>query len=468
MAPFVIATSPEYWDRGPGAAVAKLGQRVTEISTHFHGEAERVRREREDRRLKEEHLELERQKAEAMLQRSQAKQAGEAQALAADQASVQGTTESLQAEGDRATQLAGEQGFGSTLSSESIKGRFGPFGLITAGTRGAIDNQRMRDKVAHDVQLASQMKPADARAHLAQKKAEYAKEALATGYQQANALLQRSQDEDASEQITPEDAVGLNELLQTAMAEGKSADGVIGLIAKHYKANADLKGRDRRWKDADKKADEYLAALNGMADAAPTDVDPVTLKPKNQEFLTRLQEAQDAWEATNLPSHRARNEPNKELAALQAFVSQGQAQADPEGFIKQSRQKILQGRRDRGEAPFRPLDQRGILGGEGRTPPATRASAAGHTGKGSGAEKQGRAEPARGQAPPAAARQMSAMVQQAANKTLRAGTTEERAKRIGELRKQIANDLGLDPNAEDVDQAIRQVLSSLYGPAAPQ
>lgn len=329
--PYLIAADPRSLDRGAGSAIAEGGRRLTELSVQFAKLKDTRDREREEHKLRLERLELERQRAEALL----AQRKGTADQRTAD---VQGAIQGIEEEGARATEQAGQVGFRSSMADTATQGLLGPFGLVTAGARGAAERAKMQTKVQHDVEVASLMSPEGARAHLASRKALYAREALQSGYESAKSMIERGSltEEEGGDAVLDEAAAReLNATLQTAIAEGESADGVIQAIGKRYKAHGALRVRAAAWEKADAQAQELLAAADQLGAQAPEGVDPVTGKNAKADVAKRIARAEAEWAQTQYPNFRMRNDPATSLGALKKLVLEGEAEADPAGFIRE-------------------------------------------------------------------------------------------------------------------------------------
>lgn len=316
MSPYLIAANPKSIDKGQ--AVAEGGRRIAELAVAFGRMKDQRDREREEHALKLERLEKERRKAEQEV------------------ADVEGAVQGIQEEGARATDTAGKQGFQSAFPA---MGMLGPFGLVTAGAKGAAERVRMEAKVAHDVEVAKRMSPEGARAHLAGRKALYAREALTTGYQAAQKMIERGGDPDGDAVLKPDEVQELNATLQTAIAEGESADGVIREVGKRYRLYGHAKQRLKNWDEADKQVPELLALAQQLADQAPVGIDPRTGKNAQAEAAKRLADAQAEWTQTEFGDFRLHHDPDDSLAALKKMLLVGEAETDPGAFIQREHQE---------------------------------------------------------------------------------------------------------------------------------
>lgn len=355
--PYLVASSRDS-EELRGHALAEGGRRLTELAVTFGKIYDQRKEERARYKLAQKRLELERARAERQLERDKQR--------AAD---VEGAVQGIQEEGARATDLAGRQGFQSQMASDAL-GVLGPFGLVTAAVRGAQARAQMEKAVAHDVEIAKRMSPEGARAHLAGRKAQYARAALTTGYNTAKQMIMRGADPEGDAVLTPADARELNATLQSAIDEGESADGVIKEIGKRYRLHGATRQRAKDWEAADAKAQEFLASVQQLADQAPEGFDPNTGTSAKAAAAKRLADAQAEWTQTEYGSFRMRNDPAESLAALKKMVLEGEAEQNPDAFIRKERQGDVLPSRVRG----RPLGPEDYAQGD--------AEAAGATGQG--------------------------------------------------------------------------------------
>lgn len=324
--PYVIAARPQDLDRGPGAALAGVGRRVSQLSTEFARikAAENTARRRdqlENRRLDIAEL-VAKQKLLRESNLTAAREAKAAQAEAAQQASLQAGQEFVQ----QGVAQRARPNLEAALASPG--GVLGPFGMLNPRMLGQMAQRQAQTAatLGQKAELAARMSPEAARGYLTREAGKEKKAILAEGYARA---LESVQDAQADGVFTPQEAKTFTNLLQTAAAKGKDPGEIQTRIAKRYDLHTKLTQRAGEWEKADAQAQEMLGALEQLIGRVGGGVDPNTgLSPQDQ-MRERLGKAQAEWGRTAFPSFRMKTDPGASLAGLQKLLVEGQAVGDP-------------------------------------------------------------------------------------------------------------------------------------------
>lgn len=439
--PYVILAPPDAGITSGGNSVSELGQNLAKYGVAFGELLER-------RRANKKREELEARKLDLLEARGKAK-------IAKDEATAAMVEQDLTTLGRRQSERVGAQGVQNAAENPvpPEAGMLGPFGALdpTRIAAAGAAQAAMAVRSAERVKIASTMPAADARAYLTKKAGEDKVEQLGMAHAATARHIQRAQ---AAGWIDDKMAKDLNDTLQSAIREGHTPDGVERTLAKIHKAQAKLLVRSEGWQKADKQAEEWLTAMQQAVSGASTDVATQGTSPM-EDAANALADAQQAWAETKLdPEYRKMTDPQAALAKLHGILLGYQAKANPQGFIEDSRQQMLREHEARGEAPFRPLNQRGpeaearMQAQQGKKTPRTSAQVL----------------EARGKERPTPRTQLSNMVLDSAGEVLRAGKPAERKQRIGELRMRIAKELGIDPTSPEAFAATREALSAAYQP----
>lgn len=330
MPPFVIAARPEDLDRGPGAAIAGVGRRVTEVATELHrlkiaDQTAKRRDQLDNRRLDIAELNAKRlllaesNRNAALTQRGQA---AAAKAASVEQESMH-TGEQLKAE------AAGANTFEALAKGGGAGGALGPFGMFNpkALAQGAAQTAATATRMNQKVELAKRMTPEAARGYL-QRAANQERVGLyAEHYQREQEAIGKGV---ADGWLPPEEAEQFAQLLQTAAAAGQPPGETQRKLAKRYDLHVKLKRRSDEWAKADAKAEELLAIMEQLVQRADEGVDPETGESLRVSMNERLAQAQTEWERTRLsPTFRMETDPQASLAGLQKVIFGAQAIADP-------------------------------------------------------------------------------------------------------------------------------------------
>jgi hypothetical protein len=448
MSPFIVAADPRFLDRGSGDAIATSGRRLQELGITFHKLKEQRDRERAETILANERLDLERQRAEIQLMREermaslQEQKAGEREA---DREAVQTGFGELQ---QTAETNAGQQGFQQAMGAPGAVD-LGPFGLLGAAGAGAAAQAQARQRMEGHKALAARMSPEAARGYLARETVNEEKALRAQGFDEEKRMLQKAADPETGDgYLSPEESKLLESALRTEIASGRPPGQITKRLQVRYAQVEKTRLRDEEWVGADGQAEEMIAAIGGATMNAPKGINPLTGKSAQAEMAGRLAKAKAEWEKTKHKSYRISHGPAESLEALQAVLYGAEAEADPAGFAHRAQAEATDqaGRHARGEAPFRPLEQRGTAAGGGG------AATAAAPPKKAGGPKRTDEERLAGQ------------VQRGAQEALRAGPGPQRKARIKELLNQIADALGLDPEHPVVLERVREALQAAHAP----
>lgn len=496
--PFIVVARPDM-EHTAGSAVQGLGRNIAAIGLTL-----------QQIRDRDKALEVERTRAEAALLREQNADAAR-QALAQERAAgVAGSVAGLKA--------LGESGMRATLAQSVDEGMkkplgsiLGPFGMLNprAVMGGLKSAAEIKERMDHNMALASYMSPVDARAHLTRAAAEEKDYARKAGLQ---ADLRALNNAVADGVIDERKAKLFSSALQSAVREGRDPGEIHARIAKEYDLHSQLKARAKGWAEADKNATQMISDIERTA-AGIQDPD---LK---QAIAEKVAMARGEWAKTEYPSFRMESDAGKSLAALQALLYQAQASAGaPVSRTKTEQAVGDEGVRDDAFTPERRAAREmaglrffipGMAGQSTQqqqqpqapapttTPGRTRAPGPKQQQAGDDADAftpersgiramtgQQLSVPPEDLAaknrlradmglPPIASTlpqqsgqpdevRLRTLVRAGAYEALQAGTTEERAKRIGVLRKHIADELGLDVEDPAVMKRVRQALSEVY------
>ncbi len=439
MSPFIVIARPDP-EHGMGSAVKGLGRNIAEIGQTLA-----------QARARDRQLDIEEQRAQAALMREQG--LAEARQQRADQqaSDVQANVEGVRGVGAQAQ----ETNAGNMLeqASRSPNGALGPFGLLNprAIVDGMKQSTEIKARMEQRAALAERMTPAAGRAYLARAATE---EKEAARKQALQMDLQSLQDAVQDGVLDERQAKQFGKALQSAVREGSNPGAIHTQIAKHYDMHAKLKLRAKGWEEADPKAAEMIQAIERTAAAVP---DPAI----REQIMGKVAAAKAEWTRTEWESFRSKSDADQSLAALQSLLYQAQAQTgQPIDDTKTERAVAERGVREDAFTPERGQersmdaqlgsqpynvrkDPRGTLGGSGK-PSAAPA----------GNKQASKRQPDRVL--------LEGWVQQGAQEALRAGTREDRATRIGALRKKIADDLGLDVENPTVIALVREALQRNY------
>lgn len=449
--PFIVAARPEDLDRGPGAAVAEAGKRLANLSATFYELKGRRDRERAEAVRANQRLELEEQRAKIMLAREQ-RLAGDAEAKAGQQeADRAGAMQGFDELEQKSMRQAGEQAFQMALGSP--EGVLGPYGLLKAGVAGIYERQQAQQRMQGYQALAEKMSPGAAAAYLTKKQGEEKRKVFEDGF----ALEARYiQDALAGEKIDPEMASTLNQGLQVEMRSGRPPGATTKELAKNAALQAKLRARETAWAEVDNEAAELLTTARTLGKHAPGDVDPLTGRNMQAEMAEALANAEAEWAKTDDPTYRAGTDPKQALAALKKIVFGMKASSDPQGYVDERIGVQM---------------QEGVMAKDARARGAERmqkaqGGAQGGSGGGSGGGSRvdpGRQPAKQKPAPRTDQQRLEGILTEGAQGALRAGTREERAARITELRNRVADELGLDVTDPKVHAAVREILTQVRG-----
>ena len=382
----------------------------------------------------------------------------------------------LQEQASQETRAAMDQNLKEAMQSPG--GVLGPYGILSQGRLKSLGEQgdKIKSQLATDKELARRMAPGTAEKYLSGRQAEYKQALLERGYEEEFKEVNRglssgvfddprsiylgadSKGSGEPSEKAIQEAEMFNQDLQESLKAGKPPGQISKRIMERFDAHRQIRQRAKGWKQADERADKLFGSMEEVFQAVE---DPEA----RQAMTEKLAKARGEWARTEYVDHRVASDPSKDLATIQGFLFEQQALAGggPEGM---SRPPAQEARALRAEQPK--LD-----------PPAPSnwpfnqipQDAAGGPPGAPGPQMAPEPSPAPG-APPAGAeapqmdrqsQQLVAMVKDEAQGALRAGSREERVKRIGELRKRIARDLGLDVTDEKVKALVRQALQEAQG-----
>lgn len=428
--PFIVLARPDM-EHTAGKALAGLGRNIAEIGTRLA-----------DRRAREKAMEAELTRAQAQLAREQ-RVTGERDADR--EGSLRGLEEIGQRDQEGSVNSALEQHKGQIL---------GPFGILNPRMIGAaaLAGQAAQRRGLERMELAKRMSPEGARMFLARETENEKKAARETALKAELEALQGAVADGVLDEVK---AQRYSKALQTATREGRDPGAIHERLAKEYDMHAKVKQRLRAWEQADKDA---AALIQSIEQAGAVIQDPEA----KQVIQEKVAKARGEWGNTEYQDFRSKSDPGQTLGALQAILFSAQAGAMPSGGGPMGITRAEKGVQDdavRNDA-FTP--ERG----------AANSDWSRQMGQGVGMPARGaQPQPITAAPPQTAGPKLTPMhdkvllagaVRQGAQKALAAGTREERAARIGDLRKAIADDLGLDVEDPTVIALVREALSRNY------
>lgn len=466
--PYIITNRGD--DPSAGRAFEQLGQNITELVGLSVRQREAKRRAAQAEAIANRRMDLEEQRAKAMLLREENK-------AAEREADMEGSIK--QARGEAAG-AAGEALPGAL--EESMKGgMLGPFGFLNKKPleKAAARAQKIQATMEVNIEQARRMSPAAADRFLRRETENLKQSLLVEDYGEEFAALENALTSGKFEdpfmvpkkgdgpQEPSEEAMakaeGYKKLLTQSLKEKKPPGGVLKLLESEYKKHDGLVARKAAWEDSDVRAKKMLTQLQDIAASIPAGVDPETGKDSQEEFAEKLASAASGWASTNDIEFRRSNNPRDSLAGLQKILFGARAGADPEKFVRQ--QQGIQGieaargeragtEKVRGQAAGPGLDVHGALQGLQGPAPQTAPAAPG-AGQPVGVQPPAQG-PSRGKQTQAVERflasELSGIVQREKDPEKRAGLLMDRLE-----------DQGYDLNDPAVQATLEQAIMSLTG-----
>jgi len=360
-------------------------------------------------------------------------------------AEVKGAVEGLQELAGQKREAAVRKGIDEAIRSTG--GALGPFGLLRAQATGAYKGATaVEAEMAPKIELARTMGPAGARMYLEKEATAYKQEVRAEAFQkEAEAVL----DGVADGVITPEMGQSMVEALQTALQSNGSPGMVHRQVAKAYDLHAKVQKRLAGWEEADRKAGELIAMLEKMAQQA----EPSTTA--RQTLLDMVGKAKGEWGRTQVPSFREKSDGGASLAGLEAILFGAQAANEemPSGIEYSeppppvpNREELIEGISNMGGG------HRDLRGARAAAP----APAAGGPGKAQQPRAQTRVTPAT-----RAKVTQSVDTHVFANGQAAVTPGQGQAEAIRKLRRELAEELGLEVTDPFLDGALTAALAAL-------